>query len=131
MPSFLQVAIFIVLEVIVLAIMPPVGVVAGTVVALLVASAAKVANQWQHAIVLRVGKFHGVRGPGLFWIIPIVDRVRMIDTRILAHHIPRQEVITRDNVPVAIDSVLFYRVTNAEDAVLKIQDFSFAVAQLA
>ncbi len=82
MPSFLQVAIFIVLEVIVLAIMPPVGVVAGTVIALLVASAAKVANQWQHAIVLRVGKFYGVRGPGLFWIIPIVDRVRMIDTRI-------------------------------------------------
>ncbi|HEX3870175.1 MAG TPA: SPFH domain-containing protein, partial [Pirellulales bacterium] len=50
---------------------------------------------------------------------------------VLAHHIPRQEVITRDNVPVTIDSVLFYRVVNAEDAVLKIQDFSFAVAQLA
>ena len=97
----------------------------------LIASAIKVANQWQRGVVLRLGELHGTRGPGLFFILPVIDRVRMIDTRILAHHISEQEVITRDNVPVTIDSVLFYRVTNAEDAVVKIQDFAFAIAQLA
>ena len=64
-------------------------------------------------------------------IVPVVDRVRMIDTRVLTHHVRKQEVITRDNVPVTIDSVLFYRVTNAEDAVMKIQDYAMAIGQLA
>ncbi|MGA2032875.1 MAG: SPFH domain-containing protein [Thermoguttaceae bacterium] len=95
------------------------------------ASAIKVANQWQRAVVLRLGGFHGIRGPGVFVIVPVIDRVRMIDTRVLTHHVRQQEVITRDNVPVTIDSVLFYRVANAEDAVMKIQDYALAVGQLA
>ena len=105
--------------------------VAALVISALVASAIKVANQWQRGVVLRLGEFHGIRGPGLFVIVPVIDRVRMIDMRVLTHHIREQEVITRDNVPVTIDSVLFYRVTNAEDAVMKIQDYALAIAQLA
>src|SRR5690348_11412231 len=77
--------------------------VAGAVLSALIASAIKVANQWERAIVLRLGKFQGSRGPGLFFIAPIVDRMRLVDTRVLTEDIRRQEVITRDNVPVSID----------------------------
>lgn len=103
----------------------------GLVASFLIASAIKVANQWDRGVVLRLGEFRGIRGPGVFFIVPVLDRVRMIDTRILTHHIREQEVITRDNVPVTIDSVLFYRVVSPEDAVIKIQDYAFGVAQLA
>jgi regulator of protease activity HflC (stomatin/prohibitin superfamily) len=141
MPSAVQAVLFLVLAAVsVLAAVavgqasPGLGVLcaaAGMVISLLVASAVKVANQWQRGVVLRLGAFHGVRGPGVFLIIPVVDRVRMIDVRVLTHHVRQQEVITRDNVPVTIDSVLFYRVTNAEDAVMKIQDYALAIGQLA
>jgi regulator of protease activity HflC (stomatin/prohibitin superfamily) len=103
----------------------------GLVLALLAAGALIVANQWERGVVLRLGEFRGIRGPGLFIIIPVIDRVRVVDMRVLTHHIREQEVITRDNVPVTIDSVLFYRITSPEDAVMKIQDYSFAMAQLA
>ncbi len=103
--------------------------VSGLVVSWFISSAIKVANQWDRGVVLRLGQFRGIRGPGVFFIVPVLDRVRMIDTRILTHHIREQEVITRDNVPVTIDSVLFYRVISPEDAVIKIQDYAFGVAQ--
>ena len=141
MPSFVQVVVFLILAVISIGLgvllgqlRPGLGVfcaVAGLVFAVLVASAIKVANQWQRGVVLRLGKFSGIRGPGIFVIVPVVDQVRMIDMRVLTYHVREQEVITRDNVPVKIDSVLFYRVTNAEDAVMKIQDYALAVGQLA
>jgi regulator of protease activity HflC (stomatin/prohibitin superfamily) len=140
-PSSVQLVLFLVLAAISVAMAvllgqwnPVLGVVAGLVaivLSVLVASAVKVANQWQRGVVLRLGEFHGIRGPGLFLIVPVVDRVRMIDTRVLTRHIREQEAITRDNVPVTIDSVLFYRVTNAEDAVMKIQDYAMAIGQLA
>jgi regulator of protease activity HflC (stomatin/prohibitin superfamily) len=105
--------------------------VAGIILSALVASAIKVANQWERAIVLRLGKFQDVRGPGLFYIVPIVDRMRLIDTRVLTQDIRRQEVITRDNVPVSIDGVLFFKVVSVEDAVMKIQDYGYGIKQLA
>ena len=141
MPSSVQLVLFLILAVLSVALAvfvgqrsPGLGLLcgaAGIVISLLVASAIKVANQWQRGVVLRLGEFRGIRGPGLFVIVPVVDRLRMIDTRVLTHHVREQEVITRDNVPVTIDSVLFYRVTNAEDAVMKIQDYALAIAQLA
>jgi regulator of protease activity HflC (stomatin/prohibitin superfamily) len=90
-----------------------------------------VANQWERAIVLRLGNFRGTRGPGLFCIVPIIDRMRLVDMRILAEDIRRQEVITRDNVPVLIDGVLFYKVVNVESAVMRIQDYAWAITRLA
>ena len=104
---------------------------AGVIVSGLIASAIKVANQWELAIVLRLGTFQGIRGPGLFWIVPIIDRVRLMDTRVLTEDIRRQEVITRDNVPVSIDGVLFFKVVNVEDAVMRIQDYAYGIKQLA
>ena len=70
----------------------------------IISSAIQVATQWQRAVVFRVGKFKDIRGPGLFFIIPVIEQVRMLDTRVLAVHIPKQQVITRDNVPVTIDA---------------------------
>lgn len=141
MPSFVQTAVFLVLLTIaaVVAVLVAnanplwgVGVaIAGLMFSMLMAASIKVANQWQRGIVLRLGEFQSIRGPGLFFVIPIVDRVRMVDTRVLAQDIPRQEAITRDNVPVAINGALFFRVDNVELAVMKIQDFKYAISLLA
>jgi regulator of protease activity HflC (stomatin/prohibitin superfamily) len=105
--------------------------VAGAVLSALVAASIKVANQWERAIVLRLGQFRGTRGPGLFFVMPILDRVRLVDLRVLTQDIRRQEVITRDNVPVSIDGVLFFRVVSVEDAIMKIQDYAHGIKQLA
>lgn len=98
---------------------------------LILASAIQLAAQWQKAVVFRLGKFQEIKGPGLFLIIPLIDQVRMIDTRVLAVNIPKQQVITRDNVPVTIDGVLFFRVANAAEAIIMVQDYRFVVAQYA
>jgi regulator of protease activity HflC (stomatin/prohibitin superfamily) len=141
MPSFVQLAVFMILLIPVMALAiwvgqshPLIGVFLGAtgfILAALLASAIKVANQWERGIVLRLGEFQSIRGPGLFFIMPIIDRVRMVDTRVLAQDIPQQEVITRDNVPVSINGALFFRVQSVEDAVMKIQDFHYAVSLLA
>jgi len=141
MPSFIQLAVFLILVAISIVgaiyvgqISPRLGLstaVAGVLVSALVAASLKVANQWERGIVLRLGEFQSIRGPGVFFVIPIIDRVRMVDTRVLAVDIPRQEVITRDNVPVTINGALFFKVANVEDAVLKIQDYMYAISLLA
>jgi regulator of protease activity HflC (stomatin/prohibitin superfamily) len=141
MPNYLPLAVFAILAVVCVALAffvgtfaPELGILlgaAGIVVSALVAASVKVANQWERGIVLRVGSFLGIRGPGLFFITPILERVRIIDMRVQTEDIRRQEVITRDNVPVAINGVLFFQVVKVEDAVMKVRDFLFAVSQLA
>ena len=95
----------------------------------IVISGVRVAAQWERGVVLRLGKFHLVKGPGIVYIVPFIDNVRFVDLRLLTLNIPSQQVITRDNVPAAIDGVLFFLVEDAEKAVIKIQDFAFAIAQ--
>jgi len=97
----------------------------------LIASAIRLAAEWERAVVFRLGKLSGVKGPGLFMVIPLLDWVRMIDTRVQALEISRQQVITKDNVPVSVDGVLFFRVAEAANAVVRVQDFRFAVFQYA
>jgi regulator of protease activity HflC (stomatin/prohibitin superfamily) len=101
------------------------------VVDTILASAIHLAAQWQRGVVFRLGKFQEIKGPGLFLIIPLIDQVRMVDTRVLAVNIPKQQVITRDNVPVVIDGVLFFRVINAADAIIMVQDYRYMIAQYA
>ena len=96
-----------------------------------VVSGIRVAAQWERGVVLLLGKFRSVRGPGLLYIIPVLESVRFLDTRVLVLNIPRQKVITKDNVPAEIDAALFFMVANSEKAVITIQDFKFAVAQYA
>jgi regulator of protease activity HflC (stomatin/prohibitin superfamily) len=96
-----------------------------------VSSAIRLAAQWEKAVVFRLGKFHAIKGPGLFAIVPLIDQLRMVDTRVLAVNIPKQQVITRDNVPVTIDGVLFFRVENAAEAIIMVQDYRYMIAQYA
>ncbi len=96
-----------------------------------VSSAIRIAAQWERAVVFRLGKFHCMKGPGLFMIIPLVDQLRMVDTRVLTVNFPHQQVITRDNVPVTIDGVLFFRVENAAEAIIMVQDYRYMITQYA
>jgi regulator of protease activity HflC (stomatin/prohibitin superfamily) len=92
-------------------------------------SAIRLAAQWEKAVVFRLGKFHAMKGPGLFGVIPLIDQLRMVDTRVLTVNIPQQQVITRDNVPVTIDGVLFFRVDNAAEAIIMVQDYRYMITQ--
>lgn len=105
--------------------------IAWVVADLILASAIRLAAQWERAVVFRLGKFHTTKGPGLFLILPLIDQVRMIDTRVLAVHIPKQQAITRDNVPITIDGVLFFRVVEAAEAIIMVQDYRFVISQFA
>ena len=113
---------------------PPVAVVLGVVwlfLTVVLSSAIRLAAQWEKAVVFRLGKFSGMKGPGLFTIIPLVDQIRMVDTRVLTANFPQQQVITRDNVPVTIDGVLFFRVENAAEAIITVQDYRYMITQYA
>ena len=99
--------------------------------ATIIASAIKVARKWEQVVVLRLGKYVGLKGPGLFFIIPIFDKVTFVDTRTLTLDIPKQQVITKDNVPVSINGVVYFRVLRADDAILKVQNYTFAMSQYA
>src|SRR4051812_26910371 len=79
--------------------------------------APRVANQWQRAVVLRLGKFAGIRGPGLFFLVPFIDWITvMIDTRVLTTSFKAEQTLTRDTVPVNVDGVLFWQVVDPERA---------------
>ncbi len=91
--------------------------------------ALKVANQWEKAIVLRFGKFRGLRGPGLFWIIPIVDTAPMwIDHRVMVTPFTAEKTLTKDTVPVDVDAVLFWLAWDAQKAALEVEDYRAAIA---
>jgi regulator of protease activity HflC (stomatin/prohibitin superfamily) len=99
-----------------------------TLVGIYVLFALKVASQWEKAVVLRLGKFHGLRGPGLFWIIPIVDWVASwIDHRVMVTPFAAQKTLTKDTVPVDVDAVLFWVVWDAEKAALEVENYRAAV----
>jgi len=91
--------------------------------------ALKVASQWEKAVVLRLGKFHGLRGPGIFWIIPIVDTIpTWIDHRVMVTPFSAEKTLTKDTVPVDVDAVLFWVVWDAEKAALEVKDYQTAIA---
>jgi regulator of protease activity HflC (stomatin/prohibitin superfamily) len=101
----------------------------GIVLATYLALSARVANQWERAVVLRLGKFRGLKGPGLFWIFPLVDRAVMwIDCRVRTTGFAAEKTLTADTVPVNVDAVLFWAVTDPEKAALRVADYREAVA---
>lgn len=95
-------------------------------------SGVRVAREYERGVVFRLGRFTGLRGPGLFWLIPLgVENEVRVDLRIVTNPIEQQETITRDSVTVKVNAVLWYRVENPEKAVLTVEDFRRAVQQLA
>jgi regulator of protease activity HflC (stomatin/prohibitin superfamily) len=90
-----------------------------------------IVNQYERGIVLTLGTFSYTLQPGLKLVVPILQRVIKVDIRITTVDIPKQEVITKDNVPVGINAVVYFKVLKAEDAVLKVKDFTYAISQYA
>jgi regulator of protease activity HflC (stomatin/prohibitin superfamily) len=107
----------------------PVGAILGVLLGLLLAQAPKIARQWERAVVLRLGKFVGLRGPGLFWIIPFIDTIpAWVDQRVITTAFAAEETLTSDTVPVNVDAVLFWMVYDPEKAALEVQNYSQAVS---
>jgi hypothetical protein len=107
----------------------PVGLIVGVVLGLLLAQSPKIARQWQRAGVLRLGRYSGLRGPGLFWIIPFVDSIcAWVDQRVITTSFAAEETLTSDTVPVNVDAVLFWMVYDPEKAALEVQNYPQAVS---
>jgi regulator of protease activity HflC (stomatin/prohibitin superfamily) len=109
-------------------IMPAIAAAAGILLGLFVGSFLKYADQWEKAVVLRLGRYRGVRGPGYFTVVPILDRVSYhIDQRIRTTAFGAESCLTRDTVPVNVDAIAFWVVYDAERAALEVQDYDEAV----
>jgi regulator of protease activity HflC (stomatin/prohibitin superfamily) len=95
----------------------------------LLALSPKVAKQWERGVVLRLGRYIGLRGPGLFWIVPLIDSVtRWVDQRVITTSFAAEQTLTSDTVPVNVDAVLFWMVYDPEKAALEVQDYRQAVS---
>jgi regulator of protease activity HflC (stomatin/prohibitin superfamily) len=99
------------------------------VVAMLASSAVRVADQWDRAVILRLGRFHALKGPGLFFIIPIIDNIPYwIDTRVITTGFKAEKTLTKDTVPVDVDAVLFWKVVDPKKAALDVADYQSAIS---
>lgn len=104
----------------------------GIIVSVLIAASIRIANQWEKAVVLRMGKFTGLKGPGFFLIVPIFDRVdKYIDQRVRVTDFKAEETLTKDTVPVNVDAVVYWTVWDVEKAALEVQDYAKAIAYIA
>jgi regulator of protease activity HflC (stomatin/prohibitin superfamily) len=107
----------------------PIWLVAGVVIGAVLAQSPRVARQWERGVVLRLGRFIGLRGPGLFWVIPFVDKLSSwIDQRVITTSFAAEQTLTSDTVPVNVDAVLFWIVYDPEKAALEVQDYAQAVS---
>jgi regulator of protease activity HflC (stomatin/prohibitin superfamily) len=107
----------------------PIPLVSMAIVGVILMQAPRIAEQWERAVLLRLGRFVGLRGPGLFWIIPFVDRVSSwIDQRTITTTFAAEQTLTSDTVPVNVDAVLFWLVHDAQKAALEVQDYPQAVS---
>jgi hypothetical protein len=98
----------------------------------LVAASVRILNEWERAVILRLGRaLPGVKGPGLILLIPIIDRMRKVDTRTVTLQVPPQEIITRDNVSTKVTAVILFRVVDANAAITRNVDFMYSTSQVA
>ncbi len=105
------------------------GVAAAILAGALAGLSVRVADQWERAVVLRLGRYRGLRGPGIFWMVPLVDRVVIwLDSRVRATGFAAEKTLTADTVPVNVDAVLFWAVQDPEKAALRVEDYREAVA---
>jgi len=91
--------------------------------------AVKICREYERGVIFRLGRFIGVKGPGLFLIIPIIDTMVRTDLRVITMDVPSQDVITRDNVPVKVDAVLYFRVADPGKAIIEVENFIMATSQ--
>src|SRR5881396_1860821 len=93
------------------------------IAAFILPQALRILREYERAVVFRLGKLLGIKGPGLIFLIPIVDRMVKMDLRVVTIDVSRQEMMTHDNVPVTVDAVVYFRVVDAESAVVKVESF--------
>ena len=98
---------------------------------MLISSSVRVLREYERAVVFRLGRYVGVKGPGLFLLIPVLDRMVRVPLRIITMDVPPQDVITKDNVTIKVNAVLYFRVVSPEGAILTVEDFLYATSQIA
>ena len=99
-----------------------------TIISLLVAfiilaQAVKIVREYERVVIFRLGRFSGVKGPGIFFIIPVIDRVMLLDLRVFTIDVAKQVVITKDNVSVEVDAVIYYRVVDPSRAIIQVENY--------
>jgi regulator of protease activity HflC (stomatin/prohibitin superfamily) len=101
------------------------------ILVVLLFSALRIMREYERAVIFQLGRFWKVKGPGLILVIPVIQQAVKVDLRIRVHDIPSQDVISRDNVLVKVNAVVYYRVMDARNAIIQVEDFSAATSQLA
>ena len=109
----------------------PIYIVATLVLVWLLRTSLRIVKEYERGVIFRLGRVTGVKGPGLFWLIPLVDQMRPVDLRVVTLDVPTQEAITKDNVTVKVNAVCYFRVLNPEAAVVNIANFLLATQQIA
>ncbi len=99
--------------------------------AVLIIAGVRIAQEYERGVIFRLGRFNSVKGPGLYWIIPVIDRQFKLDLRTRTVAVEQQETITRDSVTIKVNAVLWYRIFDSEKAVVAVQNYGMAVYQLA
>jgi regulator of protease activity HflC (stomatin/prohibitin superfamily) len=109
----------------------PATFVALLIVLIILSQAIKIVREYERVVIFRLGRFSGVKGPGIFFIIPIIDRVILLDLRVFTIDVAKQVVITRDNVSVEVDAVIYYRVVDPSRAIIQVENYKMATSLLA
>lgn len=101
------------------------------IVLMIFLSGVRIVNEYENGVIFRLGRYVGLKRAGFRWVIPVVERMVVMDLRTVARDVPPQDVITRDNVSVKVNAVVYFRVIQADKAVLQVEDFLYATSQLA
>ncbi|MDP2841159.1 MAG: SPFH domain-containing protein, partial [Candidatus Methanoperedens sp.] len=104
--------------------------IAAVVIILILAQSVKVVREYERVVIFRMGRLQGAKGPGIFLIIPVVDSIVKVDLRIVTIDVPKQTIITKDNVTVDVDAVIYYRVVEPQNAITKVENFWVATSML-
>lgn len=104
----------------------------GVIIVLLIIlpQAIKITREYERGVIFRLGRFAGIRGPGLFLIIPFIDKMVKIDLRVVTLDVPSQEVITKDNIPIKVDAVLYFKVSDPQKATIEVENYLVATSQI-
>lgn len=106
-----------------------IAVIIGVILLMFLLGGLKVADEYERLVIFRLGRYKRTIGPGVVYLIPFLEKSRKVDLRIITQDIPRQEVMTRDNIPVLMNTVVYFKVERPEDAIIKIENYVYAVRQ--
>ncbi|MDY6843566.1 MAG: SPFH domain-containing protein, partial [Thermodesulfobacteriota bacterium] len=100
-------------------------------VVMFLASAIRILREYERGVIFRLGRVIGFKGPGIIILIPVIDKMEKVSLRLLTMDVPSQDVITRDNVSIKVNAVVYFKVVNPKDAIVQVENFLYATSQLA